>query len=78
MASIVAYLLVVSEIGKEHDLVEEIQSIGPEITETRVVYGEYDIVVRIEVESMSKLDEIVTKIRKMPNVVRTITLISAV
>ncbi len=78
MASIIAYLLIVSEIGKEHDLVEEIQSIGSEITETRVVYGEYDIVVRIEVESMSELDEIVTKIRKMPNVVRTITLISAV
>ncbi|MCX8175857.1 MAG: Lrp/AsnC ligand binding domain-containing protein [Candidatus Bathyarchaeota archaeon] len=74
--SVVIYVLIVCEIGKESEIRGELEKIRG-VTEARTVYGEYDVVARLETQSLRELDEIVTNIRKIPGIVRTITLISA-
>lgn len=74
---IVSYVLIVVSIGKEFDVYDKIRRLSG-VTEAVVVYGEYDLVVRIEADSMKVIDDIVTSIRKIPSVLRTVTLIGYV
>ncbi|RLG81638.1 MAG: Lrp/AsnC family transcriptional regulator [Thermoprotei archaeon] len=74
---IVSYVLVVVSIGKEFDVLNKIKDL-PGITEAVVVYGEYDLVVRIEADNMKVIDNVVTSIRNIPSVLRTVTLIGYV
>ena len=74
--SVVVYVLIVVEVGKEHTVTKEIQKLSG-VTETLVVYGEFDVVCRIEIKDLSVLDETVTRIRRIPGIIRTATLISS-
>ncbi|BEP16952.1 Lrp/AsnC ligand binding domain-containing protein [Pyrofollis japonicus] len=77
---VLAYLLIVAEVGKEYEIIEKIKEIAKDIgveVEPSVVYGEYDIVVRIISDSLRKIDKAVTMIRSLPGILRTITLIAA-
>ena len=68
-------VLINAEIGSESELVEELRKM-PYVKEAYLVYGVYDIIARIEAESMDKLKEIVTwKIRKLNKVRSTLTMI---
>jgi DNA-binding Lrp family transcriptional regulator len=70
-----AFVLINAEIGSESELVEELRKM-PYVKEAYLVYGVYDIIARIEAESMDKLKEIVTwKIRKLNKVRSTLTMI---
>jgi len=71
----IAFVLINAEIGSESELVEELRKM-PYVKEAYLVYGVYDIIARIEAESMDKLKEIVTwKIRKLNKVRSTLTMI---
>lgn len=75
---IVAYILINAEVGRENDIVGEIiDKFSNAVTEARTTYGDFDVVVRLEVSSMRALDGIVSGIRKIPGVVRTVTLIAS-
>jgi DNA-binding Lrp family transcriptional regulator len=76
MNGIVAYMLLVTESGKEHEIVKEIRTIGG-VTETRPVYGEFDVFIRLDVSDLSSLDEIVTQVRRIPGVNQTTTLVGS-
>ncbi|RJX16344.1 Lrp/AsnC family transcriptional regulator [Candidatus Bathyarchaeota archaeon] len=73
---VVIYVLIVSEIGKESEVRAALEKIKG-VTEAKTVYGEYDVVARLETPSLKELDEIVTTMRKIPGIIRTVTLISA-
>ncbi len=73
---IVAYVILVVEVGKEYDVLDKLKSLEG-ITEARVVYGEYDIIVRMEVNSIKMLERLVMNIRRIKGVLRSVTLISA-
>lgn len=73
---IVAYLLIVAEVGKEYDIANRIRGMEG-VTEARIVYGEFDIVARLEVPDLSVLDGIVTKMRGIPGIIKTSTLIAS-
>jgi DNA-binding Lrp family transcriptional regulator len=75
MGKILAYLLIVTEIGKEYEIAKALLEIKS-VKEARTVYGEFDVIAKIEAEGVRKLDTVITKIRKMKGVTRTITLIS--
>lgn len=76
--SIVAYILINVEVGKEKDVLEEIlKRYRRNVTEARITYGDYDVIVRLEADSMRLLDKIVTGIRSIPGVIRTTTLIAS-
>lgn len=70
-----AFVLINSEIGAEDELLKELQGIE-NVKEAYSVYGVYDIVVKVEAETMDKLKEIVTwKIRRLDKVRSTLTMI---
>ena len=73
---VVAYILIVTDIGKEYEVVQELKKIKA-ISEAKAVYGEFDILTRIESIDLRVLDDAVTKLRKIPSIVRTMTLISS-
>ncbi|MEM1873787.1 MAG: Lrp/AsnC ligand binding domain-containing protein [Acidilobaceae archaeon] len=74
---IVAYILVNVLAGTEEDVRDEILSrFGGKVTEARITYGEFDIVVRVEVENMRILEAIVSGIRSISGVERTVTLVA--
>jgi DNA-binding Lrp family transcriptional regulator len=71
----VAFVLINAEIGSEDEVVTELRKIAS-VKESYVVYGVYDIVAKVEGESMDKLKEIVTwKIRRLERVRSTLTMI---
>ncbi|WP_440060133.1 Lrp/AsnC family transcriptional regulator [Thermogladius sp. 4427co] len=70
-----AIVLIQTEIGAESRVLDELYKI-PEVTEAYIVYGTYDLVVKVESDSLEKIREIVTnKIRKLPDIRTTITMI---
>jgi len=70
-----AFVLINAEIGSEDDVLQELRKLG-NVKESYVVYGVYDIVAKVEAESMDKLKEIVTwKIRRLDRVRSTLTMI---
>jgi DNA-binding Lrp family transcriptional regulator len=70
-----ALVLLNTEIGSEADVLRELRKIA-NIEEALLVYGVYDIIVRIESSSMHELKQAVTwKIRKMDYVTATQTMI---
>ena len=70
-----AFVLINAEIGSEDEVVTELRKIG-NVKESYVVYGVYDIVAKVEADSMDKLKEIVTwKIRRLDKVRSTLTMI---
>ena len=70
---IVAYVILVVE---EYNVLDELKKLNG-VTEARVVYGEYDIIVRMEVDSIKMLEKLVMNIRRIKGVLRSVTLISA-
>jgi DNA-binding Lrp family transcriptional regulator len=73
---LVSYLLLLVDVGREHSVAKELRRL-PGVTEAQVVYGEYDLVARIELGDVTLMDETVTMARKLPGVTRTSTLISS-
>jgi DNA-binding Lrp family transcriptional regulator len=70
-----AFLLINADLSSEYEVLGELRKI-PNIKESYVVYGVYDIVAKLEAESMIKLKEIITsKIRRLENVRSTLTMI---
>ena len=70
-----AFVLINAEIGSEDELLKELKKI-PNMKEAHTVYGVYDIVVKIEAETMEKLKELVTwKVRRLDKVRSTLTMI---
>ena len=70
-----AFVLVNAEIGSEDDVLEELKSTKG-VVGAWIVYGVYDIVAKIEADSMEKLKEVITSnIRGLENVRSTLTMI---
>ncbi|MDG6996841.1 MAG: Lrp/AsnC ligand binding domain-containing protein [Nitrososphaerota archaeon] len=70
-----AFVLINADLGAEEDLVRELRSIE-HVKEVYVVYGVYDIVAKIEADTMEKVKETITwKIRRLEKVRSTLTMI---
>ncbi len=62
-------------MGHETNLVNELKRTS-NITEVYAVYGVYDIIVKVEAETMDKLrDAIATKLRKINGIKSTLTMV---
>lgn len=71
-----AFVLVNAELGFEEDVIREIRKL-PDVREAHLVYGMYDIMVKIEGASVEKVKETVnTKIRKLDKIRSTLTMIA--
>ena len=70
-----AFVLINAEIGSERDVLKDLNGI-PEVKEAHMVYGVYDIIARVETETMQDLkDTISWKIRRLDKVRSTLTMI---
>jgi len=70
-----ALVLMNAELGHETTLVNELKK-TPNVTEVYAVYGVYDVIVKVEADSMEKLREaIATRLRKVSGVKSTLTMI---
>jgi len=54
-----AFVLINTEIGAEEEILNELNKV-PNVKEAYVVYGLYDIVAKVEAETMNKLKEVIS------------------
>jgi DNA-binding Lrp family transcriptional regulator len=70
-----AFVFLNIDAGGEQEVLKELRNIQ-NVKEAHLVYGVYDLVARIEAETMDKLKEIVTwKVRRLDKVRSTLTTI---
>ena len=69
-----AYILISCEIGTENVLLPLFRKIS-EVKNAMITYGDYDIVIEVETETVEKMDNlIISSIRKFEKIRSTITL----
>ncbi len=68
-----AYILLISVIGSEDDILEALKDI-PEVKESFQVNGLYDIILKVEADTLDKIKETKNKIITMEKVRSTISM----
>ncbi len=77
---VVAFVLVVTEVGKEYEVKDKIIEVAKKEgvdVEAYVVFGEYDVAVKLSADNLRSIDKAVTAIRNLNGVLKTVTLISS-
>jgi DNA-binding Lrp family transcriptional regulator len=70
-----AFVLINADLGAEEELVAELKKIT-NVTEVYVVYGVYDLISKVEADTMEKVKETITwHIRRLEKVRSTLTMI---
>jgi len=70
-----AYILINCDLGSEEEIIKEVDKL-PDVVEVSGVYGVYDIIVKLQADSMDKLRETMTwKLRRIDKVRSTLTMI---
>ena len=70
-----AFVLITADLGAERDVIDRIKSI-PNVFEAHVVYGVYDIVAKVEAESLEKVKEtVIDRLRTLDKVRSTLTMV---
>jgi len=71
-----AFVFVNVTTGSETEVLRRFREI-PEVKEAYVVYGVYDIVMKVEADSMQRLNEVITrKVRGLDEIRSTLTTIA--
>jgi DNA-binding Lrp family transcriptional regulator len=72
-----AFIMINVGTGKEDEVCKELVKYD-EVEEVATIYGEYDAILKVKVKDMNHLDDfIVQKLRAMPNIFLTATMIIA-
>jgi DNA-binding Lrp family transcriptional regulator len=72
---VLAYVLFKVSSGTEREVCQKLVDFG-EVTQADITFGEYDVIAKIETQSLDKLEEFVSlKVRNVPNVLVTSTMI---
>lgn len=70
----IAFVMINAELGSEKALIKELRGIEG-VVEANEVYGVYDIVVKVDLPTMDKLKEVISrKIRGLSGVRSTLTM----
>lgn len=70
-----AFVLINAEVGEENRVHMQLKEI-PEVKETYMVFGVYDIIARVQTETMQELKDVLSwKIRRLDKVRSTLTMI---
>jgi len=69
-----AYVLINSDLGSEQAVIDELKQLD-DVKEVHGVFGAYDILTKVESDTVEKLKETITEeIRKIPRILSTLTL----
>lgn len=72
-----AYILVTLKSGAERDVCRKVSNLE-EVIQVDELYGEYDAIIKVRVEDLSRLDKFLTdKLRALPDIFLTTTMIVA-
>ena len=75
--AVFAYIFLTVTSGSERDVCKKLSNYE-EVVELNEVYGEYDVILSVQVEGLESLDRFITEeIRSIPNVILTYTMIVA-
>ena len=70
-----AFVFINVEPGSENEVLERLRGV-PEVKESHLVYGVYDIVAKVETDAMDRLKEVISwKVRRLDKVKSTLTTI---
>ena len=69
-----AYILLISTLGFENDALEVLKDI-PGVRETFKIHGVYDIILKVEADTMGELKELINKIKNAEKVHAAISMI---
>ena len=70
-----AFVLLNTEFGSEENIIRDLRNLE-EVKEVIRVYGVYDIIAKVESDTMDKVKETITwKLRKLTGVKSTLTMI---
>jgi DNA-binding Lrp family transcriptional regulator len=72
---VIAYVMIVTEPGTENTIANKLKK-KESVKDVGIVYGEYDIITKIEVKSMLDLQNFILELRKNKGIQRTTTMIS--
>ena len=72
---VVAFLLLLTSSDQTELLLEELQEMR-EVLETYIIYGDWDVLLKIKVKSLPELTRFVMRLRKIEGVNKTNTLIT--
>ncbi|MFQ5891499.1 MAG: Lrp/AsnC family transcriptional regulator [Candidatus Methanofastidiosia archaeon] len=73
---VVAFILCNVQVGKEKVVLQKLQALDG-VSEAHILYGEYDIMMKVELKEIEGLEEfVIKKIRKFPEIEKTITWVS--
>jgi len=68
-----AFVFINVEPGSENEVLKRLRDV-PEVKEAYFVYGVYDIVAKVETDSMDRLKEVITwKVRRLDKIRSTLT-----
>ncbi|MBR9679303.1 MAG: Lrp/AsnC family transcriptional regulator [Nanoarchaeota archaeon] len=70
-----AYLLLITKPGVESRIASKLINIK-EVKDIEVVYGDYDIVIKVEFPNMDELSAFIKKLRAIKNIKNTSTMIA--
>jgi len=69
-----AFVLINAEVGSEDEVVKELRKVE-HVKEAYLVYGVYDIIAKVEAETMNKLKEVIaSKVRRVNKISSTLTM----
>ncbi len=69
-----AYILLISTLGFENDVLEVLKDI-PGVRETFKVHGVYDVILKVEADTMGELKELINIIKNAEKVRSAISMI---
>jgi DNA-binding Lrp family transcriptional regulator len=70
-----AFVFMNIDAGSENEILKSLREV-PEVKESYFVYGVYDVVAKIETETMDRLKEVITwKVRRLDKIRSTLTTI---
>jgi len=75
VAVVLSYVLILAKSGHEDEILESLREFR-QVKDARATLGSWDIVATVESESMESLYMLVDRIRRLPHVERTSTLIT--
>jgi len=70
----IAFIVCIVQPGAEEDVVEKISNMK-NVLEVHELYGEYDMIVKVNVKELGELDILTSSIRRVPGVQMTSTMI---
>jgi len=71
-----AYILFKVSSGTEREVAKKISEFE-EVLDAGIIYGEYDLIAKVSVQEMEHLNEFLEKIRSIPSIILTSTMIVA-